>query len=115
LNQKVFQSLNDIIPVTTVHNIGEKFVFLKQQDTETLLTQFAYGKLMPGEDVEEHLHPTMEEYFYFINGEGEYTIGNDVFSIKPATFFRIPANTKHALKPTGAQPLLFVYFGIAVQ
>jgi len=115
LNQKVYQSLSDIIPVTTVHNIGAKFVFLKEHDTETLLTQFAYGKLMPGEDVEQHLHPTMEEYFYFINGEGEYIIGNDVFSIKPSSFFRIPANTIHAIKPAGTVPLTFVYFGIATQ
>ena len=105
--------LNDILPVANPHGQGEKFVFLMQQDTQTALTQFAYGKLIPGEDVQQHLHPTMEECFYFISGEGEYKINNIVYSIKPNSFFRIPTNTLHGLKATGKQPLTFVYFGIA--
>ena len=105
--------LNDILPVANAHGQGEKFVFLMQQDTQTALTQFAYGKLIPGEDVQQHLHPTMEECFYFISGDGEYKISDVVYIIKPNSFFRIPANTLHALKATGKQPLTFVYFGIA--
>ena len=88
---------------------------MTQHDTETLLTQFAYGKLMPGEIVEQHLHPTMEEYFYIISGEGEYIIGDETFDVKPSTFFRVPANTLHALNCKGTAPLIFVYFGIATQ
>ena len=113
MNQKVFQSLSDTPPVANAHGQGEKFVFLKQQDTQTGLTQFAYGRLIPGEDVQQHLHPTMEECFYFITGEGEYKISEVIYIIKPASFFRIPANTLHALKATGSEPLTFVYFGIA--
>jgi len=114
LSQKVCQSLNDITPIVTAHGKGEKFVFLTQQDTPAAITQFAYGKLMPGEDVERHLHPTMEECFYFISGEGKYLINDVMYDIAPGTFFRIPANTHHALQPTGTQPLTFVYFGVAI-
>ena len=114
MDQKVCQSLSDIKPVPTVHNLGEKFVFLKNEDTPTAITQFAFGKLMPGEDVEEHLHQTMEECFYFIGGEGEYTVNNIVYHVKPETFLRIPANTMHSLKITSAIPLTFVYFGVAL-
>jgi quercetin dioxygenase-like cupin family protein len=114
LSQKVCQSLNDIIPIVTAHGKGEKFVFLNQHDTLTAITQFAYGKLMPGEDVEQHLHPTMEECFYFISGEGEYLIDDIAYTIKPGTFFRIAANTLHAMQVNGVQPLTFVYFGIAI-
>jgi mannose-6-phosphate isomerase-like protein (cupin superfamily) len=114
LSQKVCQSLNDITPIITAHGKGEKFVFLTQQDTPTAITQFAYGKLLPGEDVEQHLHPTMEECFYFISGEGKYLIDGIIHDIAPGTFFRIPANTLHALQQNGTQPLTFVYFGIAI-
>jgi mannose-6-phosphate isomerase-like protein (cupin superfamily) len=114
LNQKLFQSLNEIAPVSTAHQIGEKFVFLTQQDTNTALTQFALGTLMPGEEVEPHLHPTMEECFYFISGVGEYMIDGALYNIKPSSFVRIPANLLHSLKTTGNDPLTFVYFGIAV-
>jgi mannose-6-phosphate isomerase-like protein (cupin superfamily) len=113
LSQKVYQLLNDITPVVTAHGKGEKFIFLTKQDAQTKVTQFAYGKLLPGENCAGHFHPTMEEFFYFINGEGEYTIDGVVYNIQPNTFFRIPVNTLHALRATGAQPLTFVYFGIA--
>lgn len=114
LNLKLFQSLNDIKPVSTAHQSGEKYVFLAQHETGTALTQFAFGKLMPGEEVETHLHPTMEECFYFISGEGEYMIDSILYNIKPASFVRIPANTLHSLKTAGSEPLTFVYFGIAI-
>ncbi|MEO8710474.1 MAG: cupin domain-containing protein [Parafilimonas sp.] len=113
MNQKIFQWLSNILPVANAHGKGEKFVFLTQQDTQTALTQFAYGKLIPGEEVNQHLHPSMEEFFYFLSGEGEYVIDDIVYSIKPDSFFRIPANTLHILKVTGTQPLTFLYFGIA--
>ena len=101
------------MPVLTAHGEGEKHVFITDKDVQTKVTQFAYGKLMPGENCAGHFHPTMEEFFYFINGEGEYLIDGAVYNIKADTFFRIPVNTLHALKATGTQPLTFVYFGIA--
>lgn len=114
MSSKIHQSLSDIQSVSTAHNQGEKLVFLSAYDSETAITQFAFGRLSPGEHVEEHLHPTMEECFYFIEGEGEYIIGEKKYIIKPKDFFRIPANTKHALKVTGEETLAFVYFGITV-
>ena len=114
MKQKVFQSLSDITPAVTAHGEGEKFVFLSQQDTTSAITQFAYGKFLPGESCAMHLHPTMEECFFFIDGEGEYIIDDVVYAIKPNCFLRIPANTLHALKATGTTPLVFVYYGVAV-
>jgi mannose-6-phosphate isomerase-like protein (cupin superfamily) len=114
LNQKVFQWLDDIVPVATAHSEGKKFVFLRNEDTPAAITQFAFGKFLPGETCEAHLHTTMEECFYFIDGEGEYTVGDITYTIKPKCFLRIPANTIHALKATGNRPLTFVYFGVAI-
>ncbi len=114
MNQKVFQSLKKISPVITAHGHGKKFVFLAQHDTQTSLTQFAYGLLMPGESIAQHHHPTMEECFYFITGKGEYIINNVVYVIEPNSFFRIPANIEHSLSVIETEPLCFVYFGIAI-
>jgi quercetin dioxygenase-like cupin family protein len=86
LNQKVFQSLKKISPVITAHGHGKKFVFLAQHDTQTSLTQFAYGLLMPGESIARHCHPTMEECFYFIAGKGKYIIDN-IYTLLNQTAF----------------------------
>ncbi len=115
MKQKLCQSLNEITPVVTAHEQGEKFIFLSADDTQTAITQLAYGKLLPGESIGEHLHATMEECFYFISGQGEFVISNISYNINPGTFFRIPAATTHSLKASGSAPLTFVYFGVAIQ
>lgn len=111
--EKILQLLDDITPVATAHDQGEKRVFLNNSDTNTALTQFAYGKFEPGETCSKHSHPTMEEIFYFLKGEGTYIIGDKEYELKPGTFLRIPAGVEHELKATGNEKLEFVYFGIA--
>ena len=54
----------------TSHDSGRKKVFVDKNSSKTSLMQFAYGELDPGERIEPHKHPTMEEHFYFIEGKG---------------------------------------------
>ena len=58
---------------------------------------------------------TMEEFFYFLNGSGEYIIDGTAIPLKPEVFVRIPAKIPHALYASGDCPLEFVYFGISTQ
>jgi quercetin dioxygenase-like cupin family protein len=88
-------------------------VFLSNGDTATNLTQFAYGRFMPGEVCEEHVHPTMEEYFYFLQGTGTYTVDGNTYTLEPGVFLRIPAGVPHMLQAGGNESLEFVYFGVA--
>ncbi len=113
METKIYQRLADIVPVITAHGEGQKFVFLSKEDSETALTQFAYGKLMPGEIIAEHFHATMEECFFFIKGIGNYTISGIAYPLGPGTFIRIPTGTPHQLEAAGNEALEFVYFGVA--
>lgn len=104
---------DELLAITTAHGQGEKFVFLKNGETATALTQFAYGIFQPGEVCSRHAHETMEEYFYFLKGSGEYIVGDENIQLQEGVFLRIPAKTPHELKAIGNMPLEFVYFGIA--
>jgi len=115
MDEKVFERLSNIKPVVTAHGTGEKRVFLNSSDTPTSLTQFAYGRFRPGETCEEHVHPTMEECFYFIKGVGTYTVDDKKYPLTPGAFLRIPAGVPHRLEATGDEDLEFVYFGIATK
>jgi quercetin dioxygenase-like cupin family protein len=108
------KQLSELEPLNTAHGVGQKFVFLKGSDTATAVTQVAYGTLEPGEEVELHVHPTMEEYFYFVEGTATYTIGDQLYPCTAGTFIRIPANTLHGLR-TSDSPAAFFYFGVAVE
>jgi len=96
------------------HGNGRKRVFLRSGQTETSLTQFAWARILPGEVCEQHSHPTMEEYFFVLVGEGVYKIGEEVIDILAGDFIRVPADTEHQLSvENGKKPLELVYFGIA--
>lgn len=98
----------------TAHLSGFKKVFLRNEDTTSKLTQFAFGCFKPGEICPSHKHDTMEELFYFISGNGVYRVGNDEIKLSPGTFLRIPAGVVHELENNHDQNLEFVYFGIAL-
>ena len=112
MKQKIFQQLKDIQAVPTAHGAGLKQVFLGSSDSSTALTQFAFGKMMPGDTTGWHQHSSMEEYFYFIDGNGTCSIGSESFRIKSGSFIRIPAGALHHL--TAVTELTFSYFAIAV-
>ena len=97
------------------HARGVKHVFISNKDTRTALTQFAYGIMAPGDQSGVHFHETMDEYFYFIKGNGVYEIGDQSVEIIPETFVSITSGTSHNLINTGDSTLEFVYFGIAIE
>jgi mannose-6-phosphate isomerase-like protein (cupin superfamily) len=115
MSEKIYEFLDRIRPVSTVHVAGEKQVFLSEVDTESNITQFAYGRFTPGEGCEEHSHQTMEECFFFIRGYGVYKVENELIDIKPNTFFRIRPDIRHYIKNTGDSNLEFIYFGVAIE
>ena len=88
----------DIIPISTTHGIGEKQILLNNQETSTPLTQIAVTRLKAGEAAEEHLHPTMEEFFLFQKGDASMTVGKEQITCGSGDFISIPANTLHSLK-----------------
>ena len=114
MNAPLFASLSSLQSIATAHQKGRKKVFLHAADTGSSLMQFAYGELADGEAVESHVHPTMEECFFFLSGRGIFYIGEDQFLLEKDVFIHVPANIPHWLANAGNEPLTFVYFGVAV-
>lgn len=112
---KISAYLEELEGNPSSHLTGMKKVFLSNEEDDSNLTQFAFGKFSPGESCEAHSHGTMNEYFYFISGSGKYYIGEEVLALKPGTFIKIPAQTLHWLLNDGDEDLTFVYFGVAVE
>lgn len=92
------KSIKHLSIITTAHGIGEKRILLNNQETSTPLTQIAVTRLKAGEASEEHLHPTMEEFFLFQKGEAIITVDKERITCSSGDFVGIPANTLHSLK-----------------
>lgn len=92
------KKIKELPIITTTHGVGEKRVLLNSQETSTPLTQIAVTRLKAGEAAEEHLHPTMEEFFLFQKGDASMTVGKEQITCSSGDFISIPANTLHSLK-----------------
>ncbi len=110
----IIRKLEEISPEPTAHGSGSKFVFRANNQMPHMSTQVAFGIFKPGEACEEHLHPTMYEYFYFISGEGTYTIDGVDYNLEPEVFLEIPSGLKHFLVADKGTELRFVYWGVAL-
>ena len=71
---------------------------INKEETNTPLTQIAVTQIKAEESIEEHLHPTMEEFFLFQKGDAIITIDKEQLACSNGDFISIPANTLHSLK-----------------
>ena len=114
MDLKLFAKLSELAAVPTAHLAGTKKVFLSSGDAASKLTQFAFGELAISDLVESHLHPTMEEFFFFLQGTGTFYIADKKVKLQKEVFVYVPANTPHHIINSGEDKLQFVYFGVAL-
>lgn len=112
---ELLKKLSDIIPESTAHGSGVKFVFRNNEEMPNAITQVAFGHFKPGEVCKEHIHPTMFEYFYFVSGEGTYRINGIEYHLESDTFLEIPAGSNHSLHADKGKNLRFIYWGVSTK
>jgi mannose-6-phosphate isomerase-like protein (cupin superfamily) len=54
----------------------------------------------------------MDEFYYFLEGNGVFLVGNQKLAIVPNTFVFVPSGIEHKITTTNM--IKFFYFGIAV-
>ena len=93
----LLRHIDDIKPVSTSHGVGEKRIVALRGDVGYPITQIARTRLEAGETVESHIHPTMAEHFFFLEGECEISIDNEVHICKANDYLFISATHSHAI------------------
>jgi mannose-6-phosphate isomerase-like protein (cupin superfamily) len=110
---KFLSNINDNYPFFTVNHInGFKKVLMDSFNPDSKITQVAFGVLYSGENIEAHLHETMEEVFFFLKGEGVFKLDDQSFNIKIHDFFYVPSSISHSI--VAFEDLEFIYLGIAI-
>ena len=59
-----------------------------------------------------HSHPTMWECYYVLKGNARYTIGDQIYEVRPGDFFAVPPGTPHFQEVIMA-PHVILYWGVA--
>lgn len=86
-----------IAPVSTSHGVGEKRVIATREDVGNTVTQIARTRLKANEKVEAHVHLTMDEHFFFLEGECEVAVDGVVRRCLAEDYLFVPAGHKHAI------------------
>lgn len=90
-----------------------KICFLRKDHTISNVTQVAIGILTNSDCIEFHMHSTMDEYYYFLEGKATFTIEDERFDCDPNTFVHIPNNIKHKLATN--EFVKFLYWGVVIR
>jgi mannose-6-phosphate isomerase-like protein (cupin superfamily) len=106
-------NLKNICPEPTTHLVGQKFVFMRETENLSNLTQAALGILTKEDKVLPHSHETMDECYFFLEGNAIFFLGKEKIFIEPNTFVYVPSGIKHFL--TTESITKFFYFGISVK
>ena len=61
--------------------------------------------LLPGEDIGEEVHETIDQVLVFVEGSGEAVIEGEASPIKEGDLVFVDAGTKHNFKNTGSVAL----------
>jgi mannose-6-phosphate isomerase-like protein (cupin superfamily) len=108
--------LAETLPVPVTHDPQLlKRVLLKDTDTRSNLKMLNHTAMEPGQSFRSHSHPTMEEVFYFLSGEGVFTLGEETTKVSAGDCVYVPIATVHACTNIGLDPLVFLAFGIALK
>ena len=83
--------------IPTSHGVGEKRIIATQADVGKPITQIARTLLHAGEHVAIHVHPTMDEHFFFLEGECHVTIDGNTYNCVADDSLFIPAGCNHQI------------------
>jgi len=110
-NNYIYKKINDIEACATNHGVGQKKIFVGRSNCRSNITQAAFGELKSGEKIEQHAHPTMEEFYYFESGKLNFHIADEMLCCEAGDFVMVPAGVKHFLE--AQNDCTFIYWGVS--
>lgn len=105
--------IDAIEPMLTSHGAGLKKLLLNKDEILDPVTQMAYTTLVCGTLVEKHVHPSMDEYFFVIEGKITFAIAQEIIVCEKGSFVRIVAGDIHSLQVD--QDAVVFTIGIAIK
>lgn len=112
MQQIIQKEFSAILPVPTSHHVGLKTILLSSQETSSSLTQIAITELRKGDFVDTHVHPTMDEHYYFMEGDGVMIIADEKYICKSGMYLLVPAGYRHSLQACSV--MKFMTIGVAL-
>jgi uncharacterized cupin superfamily protein len=83
-------------------------IFLGEQ-LNSKAVEISFGVMGPGNKVPfYHAHKENEEVYFFISGEGEFEVDDQIIKIGPGSVIRVATPGKRTWQNTSEQPLIYL-------
>lgn len=83
---------------------AEKFVKKTLFDSDKLVVDIYCFE--PGQELALHQHANSDQVFFFVEGEGVYTVGGEQKTVGPSDSTLAPATVEHGIKNTGGKRMV---------
>ena len=83
-------------------------------DPKSKLMMVNMSRVPVGKTHKLHSHESMEEIFYFTDGQGEVKVGDEIEPVKAGDRVIVPAGSLHSVKNTGSGELKYIGIGISL-
>jgi mannose-6-phosphate isomerase-like protein (cupin superfamily) len=92
-----------VIPPGRGHRLGNVEFLARTRDTP----RFTFGiiEIVPGRELEAHVHADEDDAFYILEGEMTFQIGGEDVPAPPGTFVLVPPGVEHGFRNDGAGPV----------
>jgi len=67
----------------------------------------------PGSSIPSHAHAKEEQFYYVLEGEGNLTLGDEMYALRPGIAVGIPPGVPHEVSNPSEKPLRYLDFFIA--
>ena len=78
------------------------------RNSEATRMSLAEASLPPGGKTECHLHPEVEEIYYFLSGTGRILVGDEYFNVAPGDSILHLPGVRHQTWNTGTVEMFFI-------
>lgn len=100
-------NLNQIKTGLIHNNTVFRKSLIKSEENKRKIATMNYAWLEKGNELEAHSHPDGEEYYFFLEGEGEILIDENWIPVAKDDFVTIPANATHSLR-SNTKKIVFI-------
>ncbi len=102
--------LVNVEDIESVELPGRKYEWLLKSEQSAGMIAIHRLTLYPGFKANEHNHVKEGEFFYVLEGQVDFTIGNKQMIGGPGTFGYAPPMGTHAFKPFGDKPAVLLHW-----
>jgi mannose-6-phosphate isomerase-like protein (cupin superfamily) len=85
------------------HRVGNVEFLARTADTP----RFTFGiiEIVPGRELEAHVHADEDDAFYILDGEMTFIFGDRRETATPGTFVLVPPGVEHGFRNDGGRPV----------